>query len=145
MSVGRLLADRYRLDAVIGRGGMGTVWRGHDLRLDRPVAVKEVRLPARLTDEEAAEVTATAVAEGRQSARLIHPHVVTLFDVVLSTAAQELSSKPGRASGYVTGRRVSHSRWGVRRFLSPASELSTFHFGLSTSRRRLFAPWKPIL
>jgi serine/threonine-protein kinase len=34
--MGRLLDDRYQLQRVIGRGGMATVWRGVDVRLDRP-------------------------------------------------------------------------------------------------------------
>ena len=42
----RMLAGRYRIDGLIGRGGMATVWRAHDTILDREVAVK--RLHARL-------------------------------------------------------------------------------------------------
>src|SRR4029450_10534985 len=40
MVTGRVLGDRYRPEQVLGTGGMGAVWRGRDLRLDRPVAIK---------------------------------------------------------------------------------------------------------
>src|SRR5690349_19523261 len=43
---GRTLADRYRIDEVIGRGGMGAVYRARDLRLNRPVAVKVISVAA---------------------------------------------------------------------------------------------------
>jgi hypothetical protein len=46
---GRLIAGRYRLGSVIGRGGMGVVWRARDELLNRDVAVRELIWPADFT------------------------------------------------------------------------------------------------
>ncbi|MEU6406739.1 serine/threonine-protein kinase [Streptomyces sp. NPDC046985] len=70
-----LVADRYRLDAVIGRGGMGEVWRAHDEVLGRPVAVKLL-----LNDTADASAEARFRLEAQTSARLHHPHVVGTLD-----------------------------------------------------------------
>lgn len=72
-----LLGGRYRLDTVLGRGGMAAVWRGVDTRLDRPVAVK-VLDGAALTDPAAVE---RFHREARTVARLADPHVVSVYDV----------------------------------------------------------------
>nr|BFE33628.1 hypothetical protein GCM10010200_058790 [Actinomadura rugatobispora] len=77
-----MLANRYRLDAVVGRGGMGTVWRAYDVMLDREVAVKEVVLPPGLTPAERDILYQRTFREARASARLNHPGVVTVHDVV---------------------------------------------------------------
>ncbi|WP_433464282.1 protein kinase domain-containing protein [Spirillospora sp. CA-128828] len=79
---GRLLARRYRLVTQVGRGGMGTVWQAHDEVLGRDVAVKEVILPHGLTDEERAVHHKRTFREARTAARLGHPGVVTVYDVV---------------------------------------------------------------
>lgn len=72
----RRLADRYVLDAPIGRGGMGEVWRATDTVLGRQVAVKTIDL-GRVTDESAA---ARFEREARVTAALSHPNVVTVHD-----------------------------------------------------------------
>jgi tRNA A-37 threonylcarbamoyl transferase component Bud32 len=82
MPVDGLINGRYRLIEMIGRGAMGTVWRGHDEMLDREVAIKKILLSSDLDEEERAELKALAMQEARATARLSHPGVVTLFDVI---------------------------------------------------------------
>ena len=77
-----LIAGRYRLLRRIGSGGMGVVWAARDERLDRPVAVKLLRLPPTLDADEAALASRRALHEARITARLDHPYAVSLFDVV---------------------------------------------------------------
>ena len=86
-STGRMVAGRYLLRSIIGRGAMGTVWRARDTVLDRDVAVKEVRLrgpvPAgSVMTEETRILHERTLREARTAARLNHPAVVTIFDVV---------------------------------------------------------------
>jgi eukaryotic-like serine/threonine-protein kinase len=76
MVTGRVLGDRYRPEQVLGTGGMGAVWRGRDLRLDRPVAIK-VLAGDGLTDPTAME---RFDREARTVARLAHPNIVAVYD-----------------------------------------------------------------
>ena len=77
MKPGDVLAGRYRLDAIIGAGGVGRVWRAQDTILEREVAIKLVDLTAHHDDPEAiARFRREAVA----TAGLSHPNVVTVFD-----------------------------------------------------------------
>jgi serine/threonine protein kinase len=77
-----LLAQRYRLLTEVGRGGMGTVWHARDEALGRDVAVKEVILPHGFSDEEREIQHKRTFREARTAARLSHPGVVTVYDVV---------------------------------------------------------------
>jgi serine/threonine protein kinase len=79
---GRLLAGRYRLNMVIGQGGMGVVWRGHDELLDRDVAVKEILLPSHLTEQEQRLACRRATREAQMAGRLSHQNVVRVYDIV---------------------------------------------------------------
>ncbi len=83
----RLVAGRYRLDAVLGAGTMGTVWSAHDEVLGRPVAIKEVLLPPGIPSAEADALRERALREARAIAALSHPNVVTLYDVAREGSA----------------------------------------------------------
>ncbi len=78
----RLIAGRYRLRHVLGRGSMGTVWAAHDEVLRRDVAVKEILRPASGPDDEAELLRERTLREARSAAALAHPNLVTLYDVV---------------------------------------------------------------
>ncbi|GAC1374032.1 MAG: hypothetical protein NVSMB4_01140 [Acidimicrobiales bacterium] len=79
---GSLVGGRYRIDRVLGRGGMGVVWAAMDTLLERPVALKEIHLPPVLDDTERRRLEARVLREARASARLSHPSVVAVYDVV---------------------------------------------------------------
>jgi serine/threonine-protein kinase len=83
LAVGHLLAGRYRVDARLGAGGMGSVWRARDLRLDRDVAVK-VLMPSLAGDPVLAE---RFDREARALAAVTSPYVVAIHDVVTSAGA----------------------------------------------------------
>src|SRR3954447_11634611 len=78
----RLLAGRYRLDSVIGRGGMGTVWRARDELLNRDVAVKEIAWSPSLDEAERLTARRRALREAQMAARLRHPGVVLIYDII---------------------------------------------------------------
>ena len=82
----RLVADRYRLDGRIGAGAMGVVWRAHDERLDRTVAIKELLMQPGLAEADAQTARDRAMREGRIAARLQHPHAIHVYDVALDGA-----------------------------------------------------------
>ncbi|WP_223267755.1 serine/threonine-protein kinase [Streptosporangium nondiastaticum] len=79
---GRLVAGRYRLVDRIGRGGMGTVWRAQDELLDRQVALKQLHVSPYLDDDELATLYERTRREARSAARITHPNVVVVHDVV---------------------------------------------------------------
>jgi serine/threonine protein kinase len=78
----RVIAGRYRLEARIGRGGMGVVWRATDQLLGRQVAVKEIPLDETLSAEDARLQRDRTLREAGAVARLRHPHIIVVHDVV---------------------------------------------------------------
>ncbi|NEB74002.1 serine/threonine protein kinase [Streptomyces sp. SID14478] len=79
----RVIAGRYRLEAVIGRGGMGVVWRAADTLLGRQVAVKELGVDETLSEDEARQQRERMLREARAVAQLRHAHIIVVHDVVL--------------------------------------------------------------
>ncbi|WP_433180299.1 serine/threonine-protein kinase [Actinoallomurus sp. CA-150999] len=77
LEAGLLLAERYRLDAPIGAGAMGQVWRGVDLGLNRPIAIKI--LPSQAAQDE--NGVARFRREAESAAGLQHPGICAVFDI----------------------------------------------------------------
>ncbi|UJW30552.1 protein kinase [Saccharothrix sp. AJ9571] len=77
MEPGEVIADRYRLVSLLGRGAMGVVWLAHDDRLDRRVAVKQLLVDTGNADD----AVARAMREGRNAGRLRHPNAIAVHDV----------------------------------------------------------------
>ena len=73
---GSLLADRYRVDHLIGEGGVALVYRGTDETLDRRVAIKVLR--PELSDRQ--DVVARFRREAHAAAKLNHPNIVQIYD-----------------------------------------------------------------
>ena len=125
------IGGRYQLGERIGHGGMGEVFAAHDLRLDREVALKLLRLDLAEQDGMRERV----VAEARLAARLTHPHVVGVLD----TGEQDgrpfvvMERLSGRtlgdelADGAMPAERVRDVGLQVLRALAAAHELGIVH------------------
>jgi eukaryotic-like serine/threonine-protein kinase len=141
-SVGRVLNGRYRVDELLGSGGMASVWRGRDLRLDRPVAIKELAGPW-LADRRALR---QFEREARMAARLAHHNVVAVHDVDIdnstpfivmeliegATVAQLLANGPlpietvvAVAAQACDGLAAAHAAGVIHRDIKPANLMLT--------------------
>ena len=70
---------RYDVLRVLGKGAMGVVYEGRDPNLDRPVAIKTIRVQS-ASAEAASEYDGRFRTEARSAARLHHPNIVSVFD-----------------------------------------------------------------
>ncbi|MGH9458663.1 MAG: serine/threonine-protein kinase [Thermoanaerobaculia bacterium] len=136
---GQILAGRYRIVSLLGRGGMGEVYRADDLKLGQSVALKH--LPARfVSDPIALERLHEEVRVGRQ---VSHPNVCRLFDIIeadgeqfiamehvdgedLASLLRRIGRLPGDkameiARGICAGLAAAHDRGFVHRDLKPAN------------------------
>jgi hypothetical protein len=73
---GDLISGRYRLEELLGVGGMGAVWRARNLALDAPVAIKVLG-----SDVQSPDLRLRLLIEARAAAKLAHPAIVKVFDV----------------------------------------------------------------
>lgn len=80
MNVGEVF-DRYRIEALLGEGGMGQVFRAFDTKLHRQVALKVLRSYDGDDDQVAREQIARMLREARAAAALSHPNTIAIFDV----------------------------------------------------------------
>ncbi|MEW1721157.1 serine/threonine-protein kinase [Streptomyces sp. NPDC093109] len=92
-----MLAGRYRLGESIGSGGMGRVWRAHDEVLHRVVAIKELTAGRYASEADRAVLHQRTQNEARAAARITHPAVVTVHDVL------EHDGRPWIVMQYVDG------------------------------------------
>jgi serine/threonine-protein kinase len=72
----RVIAGKYRLECLLGEGGMGSIWRAFNLQLEVPVAIKLLR-PGLNSDELGERLR----VEARAAAKLVHPSIVRVFDI----------------------------------------------------------------
>jgi serine/threonine-protein kinase len=79
--VGQTLVDRFVLEAELGHGGMGQVFRANDQRLHRRIALKIIKKDPDASPEEWADAKARMLREARAAAALDHPNAVAIYDL----------------------------------------------------------------
>ena len=77
-----LLGSRYQLRCRLGSGSVGEVYRANDTMLDRDVAIKRVRLDTFVDVAERERMRERTIREAKTAAKLKHPHIVTIHDII---------------------------------------------------------------
>ena len=72
---------RYKILGSLGKGAMGIVYKGLDPAIDRPVALKTIRLDQIVEESEADELRERLIREAKAAGQLSHPNIVTIYDV----------------------------------------------------------------
>src|SRR5258708_31021987 len=93
----------YRIEAKLGEGGMGVVYRARDTRLDRPVAIK-VLPPEKVADPERKR---RFVQEAKAASALNHPNIVHIYDIAEADGIQFIAMEyvPGKTLDQMIGRK----------------------------------------
>ncbi len=119
---------RYEVGEVIGQGTMGTVYRGWDPRLERPVALKTIRLENVIGGRERSEMLERLRREAVTVARFNHPNIVTVYDM-WNVDGGDLAGNAFIAMEYVEG--VSLSRYLERHGAMTAAKLIPVALGVA--------------
>ena len=80
----RLAMDRigrYEIVSELGRGAMGIVYRAHDTRIARDVAIKTIKLADQVAPDEMQGLRERLFREAQSAGRLSHPGIVTIYDI----------------------------------------------------------------
>ncbi|TDE30824.1 serine/threonine-protein kinase [Actinomadura sp. 6K520] len=137
-----VLATRYRLVSEIGQGANGTVWRGHDELLDRSVAIKELRLPEDLSEDDRVVFYRRTLREARAPAQLRTHSIVEVYDVVIEQGrpwiVMEMIEAPSlehliERSGPLPPERVAHIGRALLDALNTAHKAGIVHRDLKPS------------
>lgn len=117
---GMTIFNRYKLDRVLGRGGMGVVWLADDLKLERPVAMKF--LPSLIGLDPAA--VKELKTETRRGLELSHPHIVRIYDFVDDEDAAAISME------FVDGKTLSELRMAKEHGVFTVEDISKWLLGV---------------
>ncbi|MEO7793992.1 MAG: serine/threonine-protein kinase [Thermoanaerobaculia bacterium] len=107
----QVFLGRYQVVEILGSGGMGTVFRGWDPRLQRAVALKTIHLERRASDADEKKAASRLGIEAVAAAQIVHPNVVAIYDT------EEIGAMAYVAMEYVHGT-------GLDRYLEERAKLS---------------------